>query len=186
MNRRLLPMNHHEPAKENTNRLLQLFVYGTLKRGFWNHDRFCQGVLSVEEAEVTGRLYQFPSGIPILQVPKAHILAHGTSSPLADLATQRRFTEKLAQHLDLQPQDAPVGDWGLVSGELLTFSDPESRLPAIDRLEGYRPGGPFLYRRVLAPVTVSDQVSTAWIYIGNPEGGEWERLFSGAWPEKPR
>lgn len=34
-----------------------------------------------------------------------------------------------------------AGDWGRVYGELLTFDDPESRLPAIDRLEGFRPGG---------------------------------------------
>ena len=51
MTRRLPPMNHHDTPKENTNGLLKLFVYGTLKRGYWNHDRFCQGVLSVEEAD---------------------------------------------------------------------------------------------------------------------------------------
>jgi len=182
MNRRLPTMNHHEPAKENTNGLLKLFVYGTLKRGYWNHDRFCQGVLSVEEAVVTGHLYQFPSGIPILQVPDAHILAHGTSDPLADVATQRRFTEKLAQHLALQPQDAPVGDWGRVSGELLTFSDPESRLPAIDRLEGFNPGGHCLYRRVLFPVLLERTLVPAWLYVGSSSQTAWMKLIStGVW-----
>ena len=182
MNRRLLPMNHHEPAKENTNRLLQLFVYGTLKRGYWNHDHFCQGVLAVEEAVVTGRLYQFSSGIPILQVPEEHILAHGTLDPLADLATQERFTQHLAQHPHLLPQDAPLGDWGRVSGELLTFSDPESRLPAVDRLEGFNPGGHCIYRRVLVQAIGPGGQIPAWLYAGSPRSFSGLRMITtGIW-----
>jgi hypothetical protein len=45
--------------------MLRLFVYGTLKRSFWNHDRFCRGVLAVEDAPVSGRLFETPSGIPV-------------------------------------------------------------------------------------------------------------------------
>ena len=41
------------------------------------------------------------------------------------------------------------GDWGAVYGELLTFDDPDSRLPAIDRFEGFRPGASSHYLRVL-------------------------------------
>ncbi len=37
----------------------------------------------------------------------------------------------------LVPESATVGTWGAVYGELLSFDDPESRLPAIDRLEGF-------------------------------------------------
>ena len=182
MKRRLPPMNDHDTPKENTNGLLQLFVYGTLKRGYWNHDRFCQGVLSVEEAVVTGHLYQFPSGIPILEVPEEHILAHGTSDPLADVATQRRFAEQLSQHLALLPLDAPVGDWGRVCGELLTFNDHESRLPAIDRLEGFNPGGHCLYRRVLLPVLVERTLVPAWLYVGSSSQTAWMKLIStGVW-----
>ena len=50
--------------------MLRLFVYGTLKRGFWNHDRFCRGVLAVEDAVVRGRLFETSSGIPVLEVPE--------------------------------------------------------------------------------------------------------------------
>ena len=160
-------MNHHEPAKENTNGLLLIAAYGSLKKGFWNHERFCKGVLSVQPITIIGRLYQFSSGIPIIEVPEAHILAHGTADPLADVATQRRFTEKLAQHHDLLAQDAPVGDWGRVSGELLTFPDPESRLPAIDRLEGFNPVGPCLYHRVLIQVHVNNVLVPSWLYVGD-------------------
>jgi hypothetical protein len=40
-------MNIGDTAKLNTNpedspeTILRLFVYGTLKRGYWNHQRFC-------------------------------------------------------------------------------------------------------------------------------------------------
>ncbi|HUT54425.1 MAG TPA: gamma-glutamylcyclotransferase family protein [bacterium] len=185
MNRRLHPMNDHDTPKENTNGLLKLFVYGTLKRGYWNHDRFCQGVLSVEEAVVTGRLYQFSSSIPILQVPDAHILAHGTSDPLADVATQRRFSEKLAQHLALQPPDAPLGGWGRVCGELLAFNDPESRLPAIDRLEGFNPGGHCLYHRVLIRgLSIAQGHSfISWAYVTDQNGNTIDKLLRiSEWP----
>ena len=92
MNRRESPMNPNEPPKENTTGLLRLFVYGTLKRGYWNHERFWRGVLSVEEAVVRGLLYELPSGIPVLEVPEADVLAHGT----ADVATQARPAAEFA------------------------------------------------------------------------------------------
>jgi len=86
-----------QPPKENNITMMTtLFVYGTLKRGYWNHDRFCRGVLDVQEAMVRGRLYEMPSGIPVLQVPDVDILAHGTADPLADVATQARLSDRVA------------------------------------------------------------------------------------------
>ena len=166
MNRREQSMNPNEPSKENTTGILRLFVYGTLKRGYWNHDRFCRGVLDVQEAVVRGRLCEMPSGIPVLQVPEEDIIAHGTADPLADVATQARFAEDLASILEPVPENATAGDCGPVYGELLTFDDPEHRLPAIDRLEGFHPGGRSLYRRVLVPVCMEQgRRLTAWAYV---------------------
>ena len=162
MNRRESPMNPNEPPKENTTGLLRLFVYGTLKRGNWNHERFCRGVLSVEEAVVRGRLYELPSGIPVLEVPEADVLTHGTADPLADVATQARFAEDLASILEPVPENATAGDCGPVYGELFTFDDSETRLPAIDRLEDFRRGCRSLYRRVLVPVYAGKELISAW------------------------
>jgi len=85
----------------------------TLERGCWNHDRFCRGVLSVEEAVVRGHLYEMPSGIPVLRIPEADILARGTADPLADVATclradthrqaQARFSGHPASYLEPMP-----------------------------------------------------------------------------------
>ena len=49
-------MNIGDTAKLNTNpkdtpeTILRLFVYGTLKRGYWNHQRFCAQARSIEPA----------------------------------------------------------------------------------------------------------------------------------------
>ena len=97
-------MNLTEPSNANTNGMLRLFVYGTLKRGFWNHDRFCRGVLTVEDAVVRGRLFETSSGIPVLQVPEEDILAVGTTNPLADVATQAHVTARMSN-----PEPTPTG-----------------------------------------------------------------------------
>lgn len=195
MNRRESPMNPNEPPKENTTGLLRLFVYGTLKRGYWNHGRFCRGVLSVEEAVVRGRLYELPSGIPVLEVPEADVLAHGTADPLTDVAAQARLAAEFAAPVcvadatgrraappELGENGAPGGRWGAVYGELLTFDDPETRLPAIDHLEGFLPGGLCLYERVLVPVGIERGMFPAWLYHGGAR--QWHAmryLPTGIW-----
>ena len=68
-------------------------------------------------------------------------------------------------------------------GELLTFDDPESRLPAIDRLEGFRPGASSLYRRVLVLVAVNGAHELAWVYTVETTGIKRRRIVSGCWPE---
>ncbi|HEC03376.1 MAG TPA: gamma-glutamylcyclotransferase, partial [Phycisphaerales bacterium] len=74
---------------------------------------------------------------------------------------------------------------GPVYGELLTFDDPETRLPTIDRLEGFRPGGPSLYRRVLVPVYIVGQKLLAWLYVGPSDRSGCRFLSSGRSPSCP-
>jgi hypothetical protein len=72
--------------------------------------------------------------------------------------------------------------WVAVYGELLTFDDPETGLLAIDRLEGFHPGGPCLYRRVLASAQVLGIVLPAWLYaVGDRRTGGFRKLSSGVW-----
>ena len=171
-----------EAPRENTSSMLKLFVYGTLKRGYWNHDAFCDGVLEIRDAQVRGRLYEGP-GFPVLEIPDEDILAYGTANHLADVATQARLADQVASSPRLVPERATVGAWGAVYGELLTFDDPESRLPAIDRLEGFRPGASSLYRRVLVPATVNGARELAWVYTVEATGIKWGRIVSGCWPD---
>ncbi len=169
-----------QPSKENTAGILRLFVYGTLKRGYWNHDRFCRGVLDVQEAVVRGRLYEMPSGIPVLEVPETDILAHGTADPLADVATQARLAGHLASYLEPMPESATAGDWGPVYGELLTFDDPSTRLPAIDRLEGFHPGDSSMYQRVMVAARVETAITPVWLYSMKYRSN-WRRVANGRW-----
>ena len=182
-------MNQTEPSNANTSGMLRLFVYGTLKRGFWNHDRFCRGVLAVEDALVRGRLFETSSGIPVLQVPEEDILAVGTTNPLADVATQAHVTARMSNPEptpDRLPNKGTGAPWGPVYGELLAFDDPETRLPAIDRLEGFHPGGPCLYRRVLFPVQVNGADLPAWLYVSeDPISGRLTPLGGSRWHRKP-
>ena len=178
-------MNPTELSNANTTVMLRLFVYSTLKRGFWNHDRFCRGVLTVQDAVVRGRLFETSSGIPVLQVPEEDILAVGTTNPLADVATQAHVTARMSNPKpipDRLPNKGTGAPWGPVYGELFTFDDPENRLPAIDRLEGFHPGGPCLYRRVLIPVRTNGVELPAWLYVvGDRWTGACKELTAGIW-----
>ena len=91
--------------------LLRLFVYGILKRGYWNHDPFCRGVLEIREARIRGRLYEGP-GFPLLKVPDEDILACGTADPLADVATQARLSDQVASIPPTSPRKRHSGCLG--------------------------------------------------------------------------
>jgi gamma-glutamylcyclotransferase (GGCT)/AIG2-like uncharacterized protein YtfP len=69
--------------------LFDIFVYGTLKRGQRNHERFCRGALAAREASVRGRLYDLPYGYPALVVPKGDVQATGTGK----LSIRRKDTK---------------------------------------------------------------------------------------------
>lgn len=100
------PKKHTIP-NETAKLTITCFVYGTLKRGFWNHDRFCRNAIDIRPATTWSRLYQLPAGYPALEVPESAILAHGTADPLADAATQARLAATLPQHAANRP---PSGD----------------------------------------------------------------------------
>ncbi|MCY3758609.1 MAG: gamma-glutamylcyclotransferase [Acidobacteria bacterium] len=162
--------------------MLKLFVYGTLKSGCRNHQHFCQGYVGLLEATVRGRLYEDP-GYPILEVPEADILAQGSTDPLADAARQVQLSHRVQAGLQQLPEGATGEVWDTVYGELFTFDDPQTRLPPIDCLEGFHPGGRSLYRRVLVPATVEGANQLAWVYAVENLGTSRRRIPSGRWPE---
>jgi gamma-glutamylcyclotransferase (GGCT)/AIG2-like uncharacterized protein YtfP len=137
---------------------LKLFVYGTLKRGGRNHDRFCRGALSIEPARVRGRLYLAAAGYPVLIVPRFAVLANGSADRVADLSAQSSVPVSRVSAEDAEEN---------VVGELMTFGDPQARLAAFDELEDFHPGGSSLYARVLLAVRrhASDEPVAAWAYV---------------------
>lgn len=158
-----------------------LMVYGTLKRGYWNYDRYCRNAIDIRPATTWGRLYALPAGYPALEIPQEHILAHGTDGPLADAATQAHIAGELASMSD---RPGPSGDWDLIHGEVITFADPTRDLPPIDHLEGFSAGRSSLYHRVLTYARFITEFSPVWAYImQSPSGGV--RLRHGWWGEQP-
>lgn len=162
---------------------LRLFVYGTLKQGFWNHRLFCEGFVSVEDGVVRGRLYEMPSGLPVLLVPEESVLAEGSTDHRQDLQIQEHLGRDLAGALQFATGDS--AGWMRVSGELFSFGDPETRLRNLDWLEGFQPGEMSFYRRVLVPVETRAGTAAAWTYISAKEpSGDWRLLPGGVWPEE--
>ena len=164
--------NRNTTPEDSPETILRLFVYGTLKRGYWNHQRFCAQARSIEPAVVWGKLYHLNAGFPALEVPEGLILSRGTADPLADARRQ--------QEIDTPRFGRPTGDWDLIHGELVTFTDPQRDLPPIDRLEGFRPGGHSMYQRVMVAVLCGRTSITAWTYR-MPRIDTGNRLGTGVW-----
>jgi gamma-glutamylcyclotransferase (GGCT)/AIG2-like uncharacterized protein YtfP len=165
-------------------KLFRLFAYGTLKRGCVNHDAFCRGAVSVQEASVCGKLYELAGGVPVLNVPNELILAEGTNDIVSDLDLQSGL-RATAFHIDCFPFVDPSYEdgWGTVHGELITFDDPGDRIRAIDDLEGlgFDSGG--LYRRVLLPVLVDgSSMIAAWAYVLGTIDESLRAIPGGSWP----
>lgn len=130
-------MNIGDTAKLNTNpkdtpeTILRLFVYGTLKRGYWNHQRFCAQVRSIEPAVVWGRLYHLHAGFPAIEVPESLILARGSVDPLADARRQ--------QEIGTPRFGRPTGDWDLIHGEkkVVTAEEKKSTTRKVPRGDAF-------------------------------------------------
>ncbi len=144
-------------SRQTTPAPFRVFVYGTLKRGFSNHDFFCRGVTAIEEAVICGRLYALNAHIPALAIPETSILAYGSLDYADDHRRQRDSV------VDLE-QPTITDAWRMIHGEVLTFTEPE-HLERLDQLEGFHPPAPCLYHRVLAPVRLhSAGWLAAWVY----------------------
>jgi gamma-glutamylcyclotransferase (GGCT)/AIG2-like uncharacterized protein YtfP len=161
---------------------LAVFVYGTLKRGQVNHELFCRGAVAAEDVFTYGRLFHLPAGYPALTVPPRIVLAAATQDLAADLALQREWAERLARERGAERAGGPEETARVVSGEWMVFSDPETRLPRLDRLEGFRPGRRSLYQRVLIRVWTDAErpPRPAWTYIQPQPLGTL--VPGGSWP----
>lgn len=156
----------------------RLFVYGTLQRGYWNHDRFCRDAVSIETATVIGQLYQLPSGIPVLQVPESYVIMEACSNVYQDLLAQEQAY--IENGLPL----AADSSWRLIYGELLCFDAALPYIHQLDRLEGFTPNAPSLYSRVLLRAHGSHTQSvSAWAYIcKDPRSWNLRELNKASWP----
>lgn len=144
-----------------------LFVYGTLKQGFRNYEHHCKTATRIEKAYTWGRLYELDAGFPALAVPESSIQAVGTNNYKMDAVNQ-------GKHLHFEQ---PSGDWDMVEGELIYFSQPDVEIPPLDDLEQFSPEAlDNLYQRVLMTCKTEEGLVNAWTYIINDEKQTGKRL----------
>ena len=87
--------------------------------------------------------------------------------------------------LGIYPAAVPAAD-SVVWGEVHRMLDPASVLPALDEIEGFRPGQPdaSLYTRAEVEVTLEDgRRANAWTYFYNAPLGRAQRIESGDYLE---
>ena len=118
-----------------------------------------------------------------------HIFVYGTLLPgesrhghLMEFRPQAQADAwATADLLDMGSYPGLVPGKGVVQGELYTFPDPTAVLTSLDQIEGYRPGEPSLYQRVVLQVESQTDVQWAWTYVC--ASGDGTPIPSGDWRE---
>lgn len=144
---------------------LRLFVYGTLKSGERNHERFCQGAITIQDAWTYGKVHHPSMGLLMVEVEMAFIVSIGTGMYLNDLVAQEKEVQRYQQGTRTSDRAEKYEKrQQRISGELLVLPSATTLLPALDRFEGFYPGKPSFYRRLLVPVWTEAGPSVAWMY----------------------
>ncbi len=164
------------------NRELRIFVYGTLKKGFSNHESYCRGVLRIEPATLRGRLFKLLPNIPVMIVPHDEIIASGSTDLCADMQLLAHPGPAWGREASGDRVAGNHGNWKTINGEILFFDDPEKRLPLMDSLEEFRPGEASTYLRVLMEVyPTAGPPLTAWTYIAGFDTADLEEYDGQTW-----
>jgi gamma-glutamylcyclotransferase (GGCT)/AIG2-like uncharacterized protein YtfP len=152
---------------------MPFFLYGTLRPGGAQHGLVSPYVVTALPARAWGRLYHVAAGCyPALEIPESAVLADGSATPSADAETSSFLGNARVVRAS--------GDWDWVLGDWVVLRQPDQCVPVLDDYEGYCPGGPSLYRRVLIAVETAQGAAYAWVYTKSPESGD-RRLLSGSW-----
>lgn len=140
-----------------------LFVYGTLMRGF-RANSFIPDNAEMYKGKVTGNLYHYATGFPIVEILKHPQSVVGTRDYLGDISKQNDLNRV---HPECLPFDL---NYGRVYGELykIPFEDYEDIsdiIQNLDSYEGFTPESSHnLYDRTLVPVQTDQEITWSWIY----------------------
>ena len=160
------------------NQSLNLFVYGTLMRGF-RANAFLPEDSLVTEGRIVGNLYHYNNaGYPIIQLPKDRNSIEGTLDYDKDIAVQNEKNDTLPEYLPYHSK------FGSVFGELYKIPYSNEVLGYLDTYEGFH-GKPNsgLYDRTLVEVETKDFYCWAWVYNMNTLPVGVTRIYSGNWKD---
>ena len=169
-----------------------LFAYGSRKTGECNHARIEGYVQQVQAACTAGQLFLRTDGYPALFLRENQQVRLGLAEADDDL---RWAGFEIA---------APAPNPPLVSGQLLELAPGAQALLELDLFEGYKPGQPSEYLRVLIPVFLEEGVSEdpplrgdpggvrkderavgAWVYACSEPRSDWQAIESWPHPDQP-
>lgn len=142
---------------------LNLFVYGTLMSGF-RSNQFIPKNATMEKGMITGNLFHYIVGYPIVQIPEKKDQVIGCKNCMKDIEQQDKhnWSEPINLEFDI--------NFGRVYGELykIPFETKEELTEILNKLDGYEgfdPSAPSnLYLRSLVPVKTADHITWAWVY----------------------
>lgn len=157
-----------------------LFVYGTLMSSF-RASRFIPSNSKMSKGKISGNLYHYAAGFPIVQILKHPQSVNGTSDYLKDIATQDDLNR-------VEPECLPFDlNYGRVHGELYEIPYNEDGEEVIDRLDSYEGFTPEsrnnLYNRTLVPVQTQDKIVWAWVYNMVTIPTASVQVLSGDWKD---
>lgn len=157
-----------------------LFVYGTLMRGF-RANSFIPEESEMLKGKIAGNLYHYSAGFPIVEILKHPQSIIGTRDYIADIAKQNDLNR-------VEPECLPFNlNYGRVYGELYKIpytdnKDDESIIRQLDSYEGFRPSSEYnLYNRTLVPVQTDKKIIWAWVYNMDKLPETTVHILSGDW-----
>ncbi|WP_024325975.1 gamma-glutamylcyclotransferase [Thioalkalivibrio sp. AKL19] len=157
--------------------VVDLFVYGTLKRGFANHRAFCERATKIRTASIAGTMFDLSVGYPAVQIPGDSILLEAGPDPVRDAGRQRLVRNPV-------PPGRAGDACGRVQGEWIRLPDPACTLPPVDALEGLRRDRRGEYRRALVPAWTEEGPRALWVYWMPQLPPDARYLPDGAWPAR--
>lgn len=152
-----------------------LFVYGTLMRGFRSNMYYIPKDSEMLEGKITGNLYHYRAGFPMVEIFNNQKSITGSYDYLQDIEKQEDLNR-------VEPECLPFNlDYGKVYGELYKIPYDEDVLSALDSYEGFSPDNSSHYTRTLVPVQTSKGLIWAWVYNVLEMPSACVRIYSGDW-----
>lgn len=153
-----------------------LFVYGTLMKGFHSHSHFIPQNCDMEKGKITGNLYHYPAGFPMVEVfVEESEEISGTFDYGIDMLVLDNFRSVLIKELPFNL------NYGKVYGELYKIPFNEEVISMIDSYEGFDPDNLSYYTRTLVPVQTEKEFVWAWVYNVKEIPKPCIRILSGDW-----
>ena len=152
-----------------------LFVYGTLMRGFRANLNFIPSTCDMLKGKITGNLYHYPAGYPMVEIFNDKEYVVGSFDYKRDIEEQNKLNR-------VEPECLPFNlNYGKIYGELYLIPYEEEIIRRLDYYEGFNPENEDHYTRTLVPVETEEGIIWGWVYNVLSIPKKCTRIYSGDW-----